>query len=123
MSPTVGAIIATPALSPNSYILEPDLEPIALPLHVYPDSPDEIPEIIFSNPTEIQSVLEIPQVPKNKYIPPKQKQKKEKRKKKTVLQLKRTLYLKRIQLANMEINFKKKMYELELKIKNKELHK
>jgi hypothetical protein len=122
LSPTVGAIIATPALSPNSYILEPDLEPIALPLHVYPDSP-EIPEIIFSNPTEIQSVLEIPQVPKNKYIPPKQKQKKEKRKKKTVLQLKRTLYLKRIQLANMEINFKKKMYELELKIKNKELHK
>jgi hypothetical protein len=119
LSPTVGAIIATPALSPNSYILEP----IALPLHVYPDSPDEIPEIIFSNPTEIQSVLEIPQVPKNKYIPPKQKQKKEKRKKKTVLQLKRTLYLKRIQLANMEINFKKKMYELELKIKNKELHK
>jgi hypothetical protein len=100
LSPTLGAIIATPALSPNSYILEPDLEPIALPLHVYPDSPDEIPEIIFSNPTEIQSVLEIPQVPKNKYIPPKQKQKKKKkkRKKKTVLQLKRTLYLKRIQI-------------------------
>jgi hypothetical protein len=76
-------------------------------------------KIIFSNPTEIQSVLEIPRVPKNKYIPPKQKQKKEKRKKKTVLQLKRTLYLKRIQLANMEINFKKKMYELELKSKTK----
>jgi hypothetical protein len=82
LSPTLGAIIATPALSPNSYILEPDLEPIALPLHVYPDSPDEIPEIIFSNPTEIQSVLEIPQVPKtNIFLQNKNKKKRKERRK------------------------------------------
>jgi hypothetical protein len=46
---------------------------------------------------------------------------KKKQKIKTTIELKRTLYLKRIKLADMEINLKKKMNALELKIKEKEL--
>jgi hypothetical protein len=97
-------------------------EPIAGPSNictspvpeVYEDleSPENLDPVVFD-----PRPIEIPPQIRKKYVPPKQK----KQKIKTTIELKRTLYLKRIKLADMEINFKKKMNALELKIKEKEL--
>jgi hypothetical protein len=71
-----------------------------------PENPD--PVIFDPRPIEIPPKLE-----KNMFL--------QKKKKKTTIELKRTLYLKHIKLADMESISKKKMNALELKIKEKEL--
>ncbi|XP_063920334.1 uncharacterized protein LOC135135242 [Zophobas morio] len=104
--PTHESISRTP--SPT---IELSLEPVAGPSH-----------------SQLQLPLEpSPTVPspqrraRKKYIPPGRP--KINTNKKTTAQLKKLYYLKKIQLANMEINFKKKIYNLEIKVKQKELAK
>ncbi|KAJ3640329.1 hypothetical protein Zmor_003636 [Zophobas morio] len=112
LSPTRGLIVVSPPTLPVH------MDPVPGPSWRDESPPPYLPSPPSDQPLTPSAVApEIPQPPK-KVI---RKKTRIVKSKKNTADLKRLLYLKRIKLAEMELNFKKRLYRIELEIKEKEL--
>lgn len=121
MSPTRGGILLTPT-TPLIFSEQPGpshvLSSSDTTLSSREPSPEPEREASPEPKTPVKTPLPV-RLGKKKNNPAKQKRTNNQ----STLALKRLLYLKRIRLTEMEINYKKRLYELDLKIKQAELKK